>query len=107
MLRALLHLRGLPNDCQFGFARSVALWAWYGGMPPAQLNERFGACREADKVIGAAGVTTSRMVALAERPPGSVALTVKMLVPAFGESGVPESAPFPATASHEGPLTLL
>src|SRR5580765_3264849 len=105
-MRALLPLMGLPNDCQFGFVRSVALWTWKGGMPPAQLNERFVSCRDADKVIGGAGVTTNRMLALAARPPGSVALTVKMLVPAFGESGVPESAPFPATASHEGPLTL-
>ncbi len=46
-------------------------------------------------------------VALAESPLASVTLTLKVFRPTSEPCGVPESAPFAATESHEGPLTLL
>src|SRR5688572_23095820 len=51
------------------------------------------------------GATTVRfIVALANKPPGSLARTLKLFSPALPDSGVPESAPLPATLSHAGPL---
>src|SRR5438445_11951051 len=57
-------------------------------------------------MIAGAGFTLRFRVALLERPPGSVALTLKLLAPSSPESGVPESAPLPPTVSHEGPLSF-
>src|SRR6266404_6340960 len=46
------------------------------------------------------------MVAVNDKPPESVTLTRKPLVPALALAGVPESVPLLATVSQPGPLTF-
>lgn len=75
-------------------------------MPPDQFNVKPSGLNEIAKVIGAAPITKMFIVVVLERPPGSVTLTTKVLLPASGERGVPEMLPLDATVSQAGPLTL-
>src|SRR5436190_181476 len=53
-----------------------------------------------------AALTLMTIVALLDKPPLSVTLTTKVLVPILGLPGVPDNEPLLATFSHAGPLTL-
>src|ERR1043166_4581426 len=76
-------------------------------MPPLQLNRRLVVCSsDLVAIIDEAGFTLIFMVALLDKPPGSVALTVKLFSPSSAESGVPDSEPLLATLNHAGPLSF-
>jgi hypothetical protein len=55
---------------------------------------------------GGAGNTTTFIVPVLDNPPESVTRTVKTLVPASGESGIPVKFPLLAKLSQGGPPTL-
>src|SRR5688572_26039867 len=94
-----------PTFCQMGLNRFVAICTWYGAIPPLQVNRRSVSCAETAAVMGAA--TVRFIVALANKPPASLALRLKLFTPALPASGVPESTPLTATFSHAGPLIFV
>ena len=53
-----------------------------------------------------APLTLMNIVAVLDKPPESVTLTRKLLVPLSAMVAVPESMPLVATSSHVGPLTF-
>src|SRR6266481_6709784 len=75
-------------------------------MPPFQLRKRFVSCSETVARMDGAGMTLMVMVAVLDKLPGSIALTMKLFVPSSPDTGVPENAPLGATLSHEGPLSF-
>src|SRR5579863_6293893 len=75
-------------------------------MPPDQLNNSTPPpWAVMPEMIAGADVTGINNVALLERPPESVTLTRKLLLPTFTEMGMPESVPLLPTVSQAGPLT--
>ena len=58
-------------------------------------------------MMAAAGSTLKFIVAVLERPPGSLTRTRNTLVPASGENGVPVQLPLAARLNQAGPLTLV
>ncbi len=102
----LLALSVGPNGCQLLKPGPVLVKTWYGGMPPVQLKSKFVPVGASWALMDGAAPTVTVITALLDNPPVSVTRTWKLFVPAFGDNGVPLSAPLVPTFSQLGPLSF-